>query len=202
MIFLIPDDLFEFYRTTFLPAYSDVVGFTATKPRQVLTEIENTLAHLAQYHNPKLNAEVREENLRKGYDHLTRVTLDCYKLLWIEMNQQLKDCYLDEKKRVFALNISEDEFIKRYNNFKEKAQHARRVELIGVGDKPLEAVELYKNAIAAGRELINNIDPNKLDKLKKFRRVLFLKENVIAMCIGFFAGLMANAFWNYIANII
>jgi hypothetical protein len=45
-----PDDLFEYYRDTFLPAYSDVVGFTAKKHIQFLIEMENTLTHVAQYY--------------------------------------------------------------------------------------------------------------------------------------------------------
>jgi len=142
-----PNDLFEFYRDTFLPAYSDVVGFTAKKHMQFLIELENILAHVAQNFNPKLEPGDREKNLTKAYDHLTRVTLDCYKMLWVEMDAELKVFYLDDKKRVFALNISEQEFLKGYNSFRENAQKARTVELTTIGNSPLTAVEFYKEAI-------------------------------------------------------
>lgn len=75
--------VFNFYRETFLPAYSDVVGTIVKKPKQIQTELENTLAHIAQYFNPNLNADTRENNAKKAYDHLQRATLDCYKILWV-----------------------------------------------------------------------------------------------------------------------
>jgi hypothetical protein len=195
--FLTPVDLFEFYRHTFLPAYSDVVGFTATKHQQFLIELENTLAHVAQYHNPTLNNAVQEENLKKAYDHLTRVTLDCYKMLWVEMDKELKGLYLDEKKRTFALNISEEDFLKGYNNFKQKAQNARTAELESIGSNPLAPVDLYKEAIIIGKGLINSVDNNKLQKLKRYRNIVFVKETGIALGIGFIAGILANAVWGF-----
>lgn len=192
-----PDELFEFYRNTFLPAYSDLVGFSVAKPKQVLTELENTLAHLAQYHNPALDNTIKMENLRKANDHLMRVTLDCYKLLWIGMSQELETFYNDEKKRVFALNIPEEEFLKKYNAFKEKAQTARWAELNSVGVKPLAAVESYKEVIVIGKELLNSIDHNKLQKLNRFRKIVFIKETGVAFLIGLASGYIANAFWNF-----
>ena len=192
-----PDDLFEYYRDTFLPAYSDVVGFTAKKHIQFLIEMENTLAHIAQYYNPGLNPRMREENLKKAYDDLTRATLDCYKVLWVEMNTELRSIYLDKRKRAFALNISEDEFIKGYNNFREKAQSARIAEQDSIGANPLTAVEIYKEAVAVGTELINSVDGIKLQELNRFRKLVFVKETGIAFIIGFFSGAAASAFWGY-----
>lgn len=192
-----PDELFEFYRNTFLPAYSDLVGFSVAKPKQVLTELENTLAHLAQYHNPALDSSIKMENLRKANDHLMRVTLDCYKLLWIGMSQELETFYMDEKKRVFALNIPEEEFLKKYNAFKEKAQMARRAELNSVGVEPLTAVGSYKEVIVIGKDLIKSIDHNKLQKLNRFRKIVFIRETGVAFLIGLASGYIANAFWNF-----
>ncbi len=193
-----PDNLFEFYRDVFLPAYSDFVGFTAKKPMQVLNELENTLAHLAQYYNPALNDIEKEENVRKSCDHLTRVTLDLYKLLWVEMHRELELFYLDEKKRTFALNMSEEDFIQGFNDFRDKAQEARRSEVNSVGVNPLSALELYKESIVLGKTLIKNIDHNKLKKLSRFRSVILIRKNIIGLIIGFIAGLFANVFWNYI----
>jgi len=39
-------------------------------------ELENTLAHISQYFNPKLDIKDKDKIL-------VRVTLDCYKLPWV-----------------------------------------------------------------------------------------------------------------------
>ena len=195
MIYLEPEHLFEFYRNTFLPAYSDYVGFAVKKPMQVLNELENTLAHLSQYYNPELSDEQKQENITKSCDHLERVTLDLYKLLWVELHRQLELVYLDENKRSFALNTSEEDFIKGFNAFRNRAQEARDVEIKKVGANPLLAIELYKESIGLGKELINNIDHSKLTRLKKFKLVYTIKQNIIGFVLGLFSGLLANYFW-------
>lgn len=187
-----PDDLFKFYREEFVPAYSDTVGFIAKKPRQVLTEVENTFSHLAQYYNPALNADRQEENLRKARDHLERVTLDCYKILWIEMNGILSEFYEDEDKRLFTINMPEHEFLKNFNLFREKAQEARRIEMTSLGSRPLKAVELYKEPVDIGKTLINSIDGHKSNKFDGYRRIISSKKTVIAFIIGILTGVIAN----------
>lgn len=191
-----PENLFDFYRDTFIPAYSDFVGFSVTKPKQVLTEMENTLAHLAQYHNPKLSQMIREDNLRKAHDHLTRVTLDCYKLLWIKMDEELELFYVYPKKRI-ALNITEVEFLVKYNNFKMKAQTARKQELDSLGADPLIAVESYKEVIKLGKELMTCVDAGKLKTITVLQRSFLIKESGIGFVMGLLSGLSANAVWGY-----
>ncbi len=80
------DEVFEFYRTEFVPAYSDLVGYIGDKPQQIVIELENTFAHLSQYFNPSLDIHGKDKNLEKAHDHLVRVTLDCYKLLWVTIH--------------------------------------------------------------------------------------------------------------------
>jgi hypothetical protein len=140
---------------------------------------------------------MREENLKKACGDLTRATLDCYKVLWVEMDAELRSIYLDEKKRAFVLNVSEDEFIKGYNNFREKAQSARIAELDSIEENPLTAVEIYKEAITVGTELFNSVDGIKLQKLNRFRNIVFIKETGVAFIVGFFTGVAASAFWRY-----
>lgn len=195
MIYLEPEQLFDFYRKTFLPAYSDYVGFTVKKPTQVLNELENTLAHVAQYHNPKLNSEIKQKNIMKAYGHLQRSTLDLYKLLLVGMQRDLKSLYLDDNKRTFALNISEEDFIKSYHSFITHIQDARAVEIKNVGTEPLKAIELYKNCIILGKGLINSIDHSKTKKLKKLKLIYLIKQNMVGAILGFFVGLFSNYVW-------
>jgi hypothetical protein len=93
------DKLFEFYKKEFIPAYSDLVGYIGDKPRQVLIELENVLSHLSQLFNPKVTPEEKSVNLQKANGHLLRVTLDCYKLLWINLLDQLKMIESDDSVR-------------------------------------------------------------------------------------------------------
>lgn len=188
-------ELFEFYRDNFVPAYSDAVAFTWKKETQSLIELENCLAHIAQYHNPSLDQEIRDDNLKKANDHLIRVTLDSYKVVWLEMNNIIDGLYSDDKIRAFATNISEEEFIKRYKSFKENARTARLIELRTVGNSPLDAVKSYKEVILDGNAILGSIDVNKYAKLEKHKRIIFAKEVIIAYLIGVASGMTVNVVW-------
>ena len=116
------DELFEFYKEEFVPAYSDLVGYIGDKPQQVLIELENVLLHLSQVFNPEVTPQKKSENLQKANDHLFRVTLDCYKLLWINMHDQLKRIEDDDSVRKLGLNISEAGFTMKLQKIKTSAR--------------------------------------------------------------------------------
>lgn len=187
--------VFNFYRSEFLSAYSDVVGTVVKKPKQVQIELENTLAHIAQYFNPKLEANEREDNAKKAHSHLQRATLDCYKILWVYINGKLDEIYDDRLKRA-SLNTSEEDFLSEYNLFKNKAREARKIELENIGIDPLAALESYKEAMNIGKKIIKNFDQNKYHKLKKLKTTAKIKDIFIALVIGFVAGLVANYIFN------
>ncbi|CAD6492810.1 MAG: hypothetical protein CHKLHMKO_00349 [Candidatus Argoarchaeum ethanivorans] len=186
------ESFFQFYRVEFLPAYADLVSFVLKKPKQILTEIENTFSHVAQYFNPTLNSEVKEENLKKAHDHLQRATLDCYKLLWTQMDKELKKIYFDDKARIFAINIREDVFLKKFDDFRTQAKNARIEEIKNVGLNPLSALDKYKETIKTGKYLLSNVDKNKLSKLNTFRAVITTKESIISIAIGVVSGFIAG----------
>ena len=192
------DDFFNFYRTEFLPAYADLVSFVVFKPKQILTEIENTFSHIAQYFNTSLETSIRDENLKKANDHLVRVTLDCYKLLWVQLKRELDDIYYDETKRAFTLNISENDFIKRYNEFRDKAREARNIELTSIGDGPLKSVENYKEAVSIGIKLFSTVDHIKTHKFKTFKTIISTREGIIMTILGVISGLLAGVILSYI----
>lgn len=183
-----PNQFFELYRSEFLPAYSDLVSFLVKKPKQVLTEIENTFSHISQHFNPSLDATTREENLTKAYDHIVRATIDCYKLLWVKMKEELDAIYFDDKKRVFALNMKEDEFVRKYQEFRNKAKDARNFEINNIGSKPIEAIQRYKETIAIGYKLLESVDVDKLRKLSFFKTIITTKECIITIILGIMSG--------------
>lgn len=76
------EDIFVLYRERFIPIYSDFVSLTAIKPKQILIEQENILAHLSQAQNPNIDTRLQQANLEKAFNHMIRVTLDMHKLVW------------------------------------------------------------------------------------------------------------------------
>ena len=186
------EEVFEFYRTEFVPAYSDLVGYIGDKPRQMMIELENTFAHISQYFNPELDIQDKDKNLAKAYDHLVRATLDCYKLLWVTMHEQLKDIEKDESKRKLGLNISETEFRTKFQEIKKLAQEARRIEMTSVGLAPIAALNKYKEVVKDGYELIDTIDENKMQEIKSLKIFVSTKEFIIGIAVGILAGLISG----------
>lgn len=186
------DDLFKFYREECVPAYSDLVGYIADKPVQFLIEIENAFAHVAQFHNPETTPEEKRANISKAKDHLMRVTLDSYKMLWTEMERDISKIHEDDFKRKYCINMSQGEFLVKYQNFKKVAQSARNLETQSIGIDPLRALDGYKEAIEIGRELISTIDPEKVENSKSDLRVISIKRTAIELFISFIAGILAS----------
>ncbi len=92
-------DLYRnFYFSSFLPAYADLTGYTLKKHDTVLFSIDSAHSHLMQYLSPDLDLDVREQNLRKAQGHIERATLDCYKLLWLFVEEDLTSLMGDAEK--------------------------------------------------------------------------------------------------------
>jgi len=186
------DDLFRFYRDECVPAYSDLIGYIADKPAQLPIEFENAFGHVAQFYNPETTPEEKDVNITKAKDHLMRVTLDSYKLLWTKMEEQIAQIQEDDFKRKYCINMTQDQFLSKYVSFKTKAQNARRLETESVGRDPLRALEDYKEAIRIGRELLGSIDPEKVENHRKDNRIISLKRSAFELTISFVAGVLSS----------
>lgn len=184
--------VFNFYKDEFIPAYSDLVGYIGDKPQQALIELENVLSHISQYFNPEIDTEKVEINLYKAYDHLHRATLDCYKLLWVNIHEQLKTIDDDESLRKLGLNISEAEFILRLQNIRELAQEARTLEMQSVGLNPMASFDKYKEVVSNGYELIKSVDENKRREIKSLKRFITTKEFITGIATGTIAGFISG----------
>jgi len=192
------DELFEFYKKEFIPAYSDLVGYIGDKPQQVLIELENVLSHLSQLFNPEVTPEKKSVNLQKANDHLFRVTLDCYKLLWINIHDQLKRIEGDDSVRKLGLNISEAEFTMKLQKIKKLAQEARSIEMGSVGLSPMASIDKYKEVVKSGYELIDKRDNIKISEIKSLKRFISTKEFLIGIVIGVFGGLISGYVLSFI----
>jgi len=189
------DQFINFYNSDFLPVYADTVAYLADKPAQIIIEIENTFSHIAQYLNNNNSDEVKNANIEKAYNHLLRATIDCYKILWVTMNNDIEVFMGNSNNRKFTVNLSENDAMNLWIKFKEKAQDARRKELSGVGITPLNTITAYKETVEIGWELLKNCDREKLSSLKKFNLINTIKEQ----WIGFILGIIGSALVTIVA---
>ena len=200
------DDILELhsiFKIQFRGAYADLVSYLADKPQQVLIELENTLAHIMQSVDPDHNDNVRSENINKAKAHLLRATLDCYKLLWVELKREINHIYSDPDKLKFALNMSEGEFLSLRERFVKKANEARKKEIECVGISPTESLQLYAEAVHIGWNLVKAIDYRKVDDLKKFKNkykfrlslATLLFTIILSFAVGVVSSLIANGLY-------
>ena len=184
---MIQKEVFVLYRERFIPIYSDFVSLTAIKPKQILIEQENVLAHLSQAQNPNIDPQLQKDNLEKARNHMIRVTLDLHKLVWAETKEKLDSFVLNDKKRL-AFNIKESEVLKLYEQFILKARLARTYEMSHVGNNPLESVKRYEDVNAIGNELLSKLDEIKAQTISHWTKILKTKE----FFLGVFASLLAS----------
>ncbi len=122
------------YNQIFKPAYADLVAYIGDKPVEIIVEIENAFSHLMIYLDVSEPDNVREENLKKAYNHLVRASLDCRKLLWKQVIEDVEEIAKNKDKRL-TLALSEKEFILLKQRLREKSIQARREEIGNVGKK-------------------------------------------------------------------
>lgn len=178
------DSYREFYFSTFLPAYADLTGYTFEKHEVVLYSIDSANSHLMQYLSPDIGANLQNQNLIKAKGHLERATLDCYKILWLHLEEDLKSLITDSEKRVLCVNMNESELLDKYQNAVKGIIESRRAELQNVGINLEETIKKYHNAIQITKDIMENIDPSALDLIDKKRARTRWIEIGIALIVG------------------
>ena len=169
------DEFYEIYRTNFITVYADFVALTQTKPEQILIEESNMLSHVAQSHNPSLNKDIQDDNIKKAKNHLVRATLDLHKLVWAELRQRLDAFILDENRRL-CFNASEKEVLADYDKFVEKGREARRYEMESIGVDPLNSISHYEEVNKIGYDLLGKIDKGKETRIRSILHAYKTKE--------------------------
>ena len=145
-------DFLRFYKEVFLLAYSELVGYLGDKPRQVLIEIENMSTHLVRSIDIDESESRRQENLQKAYNHLVRVTIDCYKILWIQVKEDILE--LKEIADAVLADITKEEFYVKKQIFKDMCREARALEMTSVGNSPERCLEAYSAVVYYGWDII------------------------------------------------
>ncbi|HQB99240.1 MAG TPA: hypothetical protein PKX11_01645 [Methanospirillum sp.] len=178
------DSYRDFYFSIFLPAYADLTGYTLEKHKAVLYSIDSANSHLMQYLSPTLEQKIREENIRKAFTHLERATLDCYKLMWLHVESDLKSLISDKEKRVLCVNMGESDLLYKYHKATNAILESRKHELQNIGINLQTTIEKYRDAIEITKKIIENIDPIALDMVDIKRRRSRWIEIIFAFIIG------------------
>ena len=148
-----------------------LVGYIGDKPVGVLVELENALSHIFVAFNPNVSREVKEENVKKAYNHILRASLDCYKLLWVHLKEDIERIF-ESNIGALTLTISEGEFLHLRTQFKSKAMEARKREMIDIGKDPLRSVYNYREVTEIGIKIVESVDDSKQKKARIFFFVL------------------------------
>lgn len=175
------EELFAYYKETFLPIYADLVAVLGEKPQQIHFELESVLSHTAVAFN---NPEVADENIKKAYSHLERASLDAVKILWLHYRDKASNLIMDSNIRKFASNLPERKLLDLHNEAEELSKTARKEETEKVGIHPTASVNSYFDAACKYIEVCNNIDPQKVNEINKFTKRIFRIETLVAFIVG------------------
>jgi hypothetical protein len=189
----------QYYRETFVPAYSDVTSYLLAKPESILLGIENTFSHIAQFLDSSKDESIGKDNLKKAYHHLERATLDCYKILWVRMQNDLQEILIDQEMRKFCVNTSESDFLKKYDEFIKRIRDARIYELNNVGADISTTVDHYKRAIECGNSLCSLVDHIKIQDYKETRKKWLKKITIKDVLVGVVGAIIGAILWE-VAN--
>lgn len=186
------DSYREYYFSTFLPAYADLTGYTLMKHKAVLYSIDSANSHLMKFLSPDLDSNIRDENIKKAMAHLERATLDCYKLLWMHFEKDLKSLITDSEKRVLCVNMSESELLGKYNKAEAAIVDSRRFELQNVGLDLKDTIEKYQGAFQMIKLILEKVDPKALEMIDKKRKQNRWKDFGMGILVGVIASIIAT----------
>ena len=174
-------ELYQYHEDIFKPIYADMVATIGSKPEQIAFELEAALSHIAVAHT---KPDIFDINIAKAYGHLQRAALDAAKIMWIEYRERAEKIILNPDLRAFAANASENELISMFQEAETKAREARKHELESTGNNPSSSIEKYYEAAQLFSEIVSKIDPEKINKLTRFKTILLRKEVVISFLTG------------------
>ena len=174
-------ELYTYHEETFKPIYADLVAVLASKPEQIVFELEAALSHVAV---AKTNPDLYDDNINKAFGHLQRAALDAAKMLWLEHRKRVNDVVLDRDIRAFAFNASEKELLEKYQQSESLAQQARKTELSNTGRNLREAIDLYYSAAESFDSILGLLDTTKVSNVAHFKKKIKTKEHFISFLIG------------------
>ena len=192
------NNLVELYRDQFLPIYSELVARLIDKPLQTLIEIENIFTHIMNYLDQSNSTDIQQKNLEKAYNHLSRLILDSYKIIWVEVGKEIDKFFGDRLILKFGANLSENNLKEAYIKFKNLGISARKLEIETVGKSILASIEGYEKAIKQGDVILRSFDIDKIRELEKFSLWDKVKSQSVGIFLSFPVGVGAGILATYI----
>jgi hypothetical protein len=190
---LCANDIYKLFQSDFKNIYGDLVIVTATKPAQIIFQLEAAFTHMAV---ASLNKEHAQDNLSAALKHIQRASLDAAKMLWLAYKDRLDNFISDSDLRRFCANHPEADLIKAYRKAEALAEQARRCELDHIGVEPTKSLSLYYEASIALKEVYEKIDQDKVKQFKKYSFFYKAKEYLIGFILGILASLVATKVWD------
>jgi len=183
-------ELYDFYENYFVPAYADLTIFTSKKYEEIMNGIHDAFFHVMQSFNDKTEPSVQNGNIKKAYDHMLRSTLDCYKIMWVELKSKLDEIYFDHEQRTYCFSLPVNEVDARYTEFLKLSIKARRAEIENVGISQIASLESWRAAVSKGIELYEKIDNTKMESLERDRKKWKWKEAAVGFVVGIASGMV------------
>jgi len=110
------------------------------------------------------------------------------------MHEELEVIEKDESTRKLGLNISETEFLTKFQKLRKLAQEAIGIEMASGGLSPIESLDKYKEVVKDSYEWIGAMDKNKMQEIKSLKRFVSTKEFIVGIIAGLISGYLLHLF--------
>lgn len=116
--------LFDEYINTLKPVLAMAESLTLSFPGPILNEIRAVNDHVSRCFIAERTESEHLDELNKAKRHLTRATLDCYKILLIEYDSRVRS-FFDSYKDVCIAVVNDGKFLPRLTELYDTAKNWR-----------------------------------------------------------------------------
>lgn len=190
------DEVYKFYNETFKYLYADLVATIGEKSEQVSFELQACLSHLVVAKTTTC-LETATKNYDKAHGHLVRASLDCAKLIWIELRRRAKDFSSDADLMQLGHNSTMDGCYKLLKESEEFAKKARRAEVTNTGVNPEDTIILWYQSIEALNKFLDLFVASKVSSIKKVRKTKTFKDRLWDILVAFVIGMIVTLLAGY-----
>ena len=194
------EELWQYYQERFKRVYADLVAVTGNKPYQISFEIEAMTSHVGVA-KTNADAQIVKTNLQKAGGHLERASLDAAKILWLVYRERLQPMLEDKFVKKFCTVVPEHEFVARYERAESLARNARKTEIENVGISPRESVDHYYEAANEFRNLLDLVNVDRIDSIRKFRWAYVIRNHAVSFVMGLLSSaVIALLAWRFLPS--
>lgn len=190
------DEVYKFYNETFKYLYADLVAIIGEKSEQVSFELQSCLSHLVVAKTTTCS-ETALKNYDKAHGHLVRASLDCAKLIWIELRQRARNFSGDADLMRLGHNSSMDNCYALLKESEDFAKKARRAEVENTGVNPESTIILWYQSIEALNKFLALFVESKVNTVKEVRKTKVSKDRLWDAMISFIVGVIVTIAVSY-----